>query len=94
MIEKLLAWGVLAVCVVLLVRLMLGAARRARFDAAVRSGADAGRRWLRSLRRPGERRRSRAEAERIAEEAIRRARGEWDGNVYRPKSFKRPRKPH
>jgi len=34
---------------------------------------------------------SRRRARRAAEEAIRRARegGEWDGNVYRPKSFNR-----
>jgi hypothetical protein len=35
---------------------------------------------------------SRKTAERVAEEAIRRARenGTWEGNVYKPKSFKRP----
>ncbi len=53
---------------------------------------------------------ARQDAARTAEEVIRRARegrrppgkgngaakpdGEWDGNVYRPKSFKPPRKPH
>jgi hypothetical protein len=37
--------------------------------------------------------RHRREAARVAEEAIKRARergGEWDGNVYKPKSFRKP----
>jgi hypothetical protein len=37
--------------------------------------------------------RHRREAARAAEEAIKRARergGEWDGNVYKPKSFRKP----
>jgi hypothetical protein len=100
-IEALFAGVVLAVCAVLMLRLLLGAKRRARFDAAVRrawsrwrSFADAAWHW-RSRRR---------EAERAAEAAIRRARGreasgngadgEWEGNVYKPKSFRKPRKLH
>ena len=36
--------------------------------------------------------RHRREAMRVADEAIKRARdrGEWDGNVYKPKSFRKP----
>jgi 20S proteasome alpha/beta subunit len=38
---------------------------------------------------------SRKDAARLADEAIRRAKdGDWEGNVYKPKSFRRPRKPH
>jgi hypothetical protein len=66
--------------------------RRYRFDAALR------RLGLR-LRRAGQRiwrwraaRRDAREARAVAEEAIRRARdrGSWDGNVYKPKSFRKP----
>lgn len=86
------------ICVVLIVRLMLGSRRRARFDAFVK------RSWyqlvwrfsrLRQWRRTPGPRTSKAEAERTAAEAIERAkRGSWNGNVYSPKSFRKPRKPH
>jgi hypothetical protein len=83
---------VLATCAVLMLRLLLGDRRRYAFDAAwhrlgVAVRVKALRLWhWRSARR---------QARRDAEEAIRRAReGEWDGNVYKPKSFKRPRKLH
>ncbi len=92
-LEKIFAAIVVAVCLVLFARIFLGARRRARFDAALT-------RWGRRLGRgadaifawPGARRRARREAE----AAIRRARGggEWDGNVYRPKAFKKGRKIH
>jgi hypothetical protein len=77
---------------------------RARVDAAVaRLGA-----WLQAQmdRATGWRRRQRQTraAALEAERVIRRAResaqqggrvdGEWDGNVYRPKSFDKPKKPH
>ncbi len=92
-LEKILAAIVVAGCLVMLLRLGLGARRRQRFDNAVA-------RWS---RRTGERvesiftwNSSRRRARRLAEAAIRRARegtrtdkGEWDGNVYRPKSFKK-----
>ena len=96
MLEKLFPAIVVAACLVLLLRLVLGERRRHRFDRALA-------RWSRNARQRieslftwnGERRRAR----RAAEEAIRRAReggGEWDGNVYRPKSFdkKKDRKIH
>lgn len=101
-IDKLLASLVLAICAVLAVRMMLGPARRARFDGWMR------RRWW-ALRHRGEDliqrfrvlkqgRSSRADAHRAAEEAIRRARGggqvDRDGNVYRPKSFRGPKDLH
>ena len=93
MTEKFLAGLTLVICVVLLVRLCLGYPRQQRFDAAVRRAAQACRRTALSV---WHWRSSRKEAARAAEEAIERARrsGEWDGNVYKPKSFRRPRKPH
>ena len=92
MIEPVLAGLVLAVCAVLGVRLLIGARRRQRFDAALRRGllrlrhtAGAWRRW-RSARRDAE------QAARVADEAIRRARrrSEREGNVYTPKEFRKP----
>jgi hypothetical protein len=92
-LEKIFAATIVAGCLVLLLRVVLGVRRRARFDAALarwshRIGArtDALFAW------PAARRRARREAE----AAIRRARegGEWDGNVFRPKSFRNKRKMH
>ena len=83
--ERVLAALALAACVVLLARLMIGAGRRQRLDAALRRTWNAVRRLALSLRH-------RREAARVAEEAIKRARdrGEWDGNVYTPKEFRKP----
>jgi len=96
LIEKTFAAAVVLVCVVLLVRQFIGARHRLRWDAAV------GRIWrrtrataIRLYRWPAAHRR----AQREAEAAIRRARGEGslrgiDGdNVVRPK-FKNSRKLH
>lgn len=88
LIEKLLAGLVLAFCVVMLLRLALGSARRGRFDrffrrlwAGLRSRAVALWHWPRSRRK----------AQQLADDAIRRAReGTWDGNVYTPDQFKKP----
>lgn len=84
-VEKLFAGTVLAVCVVMLLRLCLGARLRLRFDHAARAVARSPMMLVHRVR-----------AARGAAEAIRRAQspGEWDGNVYTPKSFRRPRKPH
>ncbi|HZE92229.1 MAG TPA: hypothetical protein VE029_11075 [Rhizobacter sp.] len=93
MIEMVLSAVTLALCVLLLLRLALGRRRRQRLDDA------AYRAWWR-LRRIGHRmlhwRASRKEAARAAEAAIRRARDgvQRDGNVYKPRSFREPRKPH
>ena len=96
--ESLLAALILAVCVVLGVRLCLGPARQQRFDQAARKlgwtlRQGAGRLW--------HWRRSRRLARSEAEAVIQRARGareagddgEWTGNVYTPKSFRKPRRP-
>ena len=86
MLEKVFPAIVVACCLVLLLRLVLGETRRHRFDRAIA-------RWSRIV---GARieglftwNASRRRARRAAEEAIRRARegGDWDGNVYRPRSF-------
>ena len=85
MIEKVLAAIVLAICLVFMVRLLVGVRWRMKLDSWARGL------WnrVRDLYRW---RASRKTAERVAEEAIRRARenGTWEGNVYKPKSFKRP----
>ena len=94
LLEKFFAGVVVFGCVVLLVRQFIGAPRRYRLDAMLRRSARAVRTFaLRSSRWPGARRTARREAE----EAIRRARGaeaEWEGNVARPKAFRKPRKLH
>lgn len=90
MIERVFAAIVLAACTALLLRLVIGARRRQRFDAVARRGALALRRFALSA---WHWRSSRREAAKAAEEAIRRARGAdgtWDGNVYKPKSFRKP----
>jgi hypothetical protein len=92
-LEKVFSATIVFGCLVLLLRVVLGSRRRARFDRAVarwsqRTGArvDALFAWPTAGRR----------ARREAADAIRRARegGEWDGNVYRPKSFRDRRKIH
>jgi hypothetical protein len=105
MLHTVLAATGLVVCIVLAVHMALPWRLRARVDArATRLG-----RWLRGQvdRAIGWRRRQRQTraAALEAERVIRRAReaalrdqgrrdGEWDGNVYRPKSFDKPKKPH
>ncbi len=93
MIGRVFAALMLLLCVVLLIRLALPVRHRRRLDAAAR------RAWF-SLRSTARRtwhwRSSRRHAERVADEAIRRAREQGvarDGNVYKPK-FRGPRKPH
>ena len=103
LITRVLAGMVLAVCLALLVRMVIGARLRSRLDAAAQ------RLWQRVRRgRPlptrTERRADPKEAARMAQEAIRRAsrRGRWEGNVYKPDAFRPPtddkptdrRKPH
>jgi len=71
MIEKLFAAAVLAICIAMLVRMAIGERRRWRLDAASRRFADKTRALARRIVRRGP---SRAEAERAAQDAIRRAR--------------------
>lgn len=91
--DKLPAALTLAVCIVLLVRMMLGPALRRRIDrvgASAWNGLRARALYLWHWRE------SRRRAEREAEQAIQRARRrlEREGNVYRPDAFQEPRKPH
>jgi hypothetical protein len=93
MIEKLFAVIVLVACAVALLRMALRPAQQARWDAARR------RVWARCRSLANRLRRRPAkpvDPARVAEEAIRRAReGHWEGNVYKPRSFRRPpKKPH
>lgn len=91
--EKACAAAIGLVCIVLLARQFMGAPRRARLDRAVLGATRATRRTMvRLYRWPAVRRAARREAE----AAIRRARGvgEWDGNVFRTKLPRKPRKLH
>lgn len=92
---------VVAVCVLMLARMVLPAQRRARLDQRVLHRLHRlrqvpqvlSRRWH-TLRHG---RRHRVDAERLARDAIERARKtkvERDGNVIKPDAFKGPRKPH
>ncbi len=97
MFQQIFAGLVLATCALLLVRLVIGERRRYRFDAAARRLWFTLRRFALWLRRKAVSlwhwRSSRRQAAEAAEEAIRRARstdGSWDGNVYKPKSFRKP----
>lgn len=96
MFEQVLAGLALAICGLLLLRLVVGAPRRYRFDMAVRRSGQ----WcVRQVRRPFEHRKQRRAAAQQAEELIRRVRRdvEREGNVIRPRQFrdsKLPRKPH
>jgi hypothetical protein len=86
MIDRGFAWVLLVVCVVLLVRLAVGERRRGRFDAAIRKAWYSLRYSIRSFRHQ---RVAQRNAERVAKDVIRRARGgDWDGNVYTPKTFR------
>ncbi len=103
MLHTVLAALGLATCIALAVHMALPYRARARVDGWVMALGD----WLRAQmdRATGWRRRQRQTraAALEAERVIRRAResaqngrpeGEWDGNVYRPKSFEKPKKPH
>jgi len=107
MLQTLLAATGLAVCIALAVHMALPYRLQARVDAGM--AALLSWLQLQIARLTGWRRRQRQTraAALEAERVIRRAResalhderdgrvdGEWDGNVYRPKSFEKPKKPH
>ena len=85
-LEKIVPAVIVVACLIALARLVLGERRRYALDRAIA-------RWSRSVRSRVEGlftwNADRRRARRAADEAIRRAKdgGEWDGNVYRPKSF-------
>jgi hypothetical protein len=94
--DKVLSILVAAVCVAMLIRMVLGEQRRARWDRAFIQA------WF-GLRRRAllvwhwrRRRASAAQAQQAAQEVINRVRHrvDKDGNVYTPEAFKEPRKPH
>ena len=93
MMEKMSAAVILAICLAMLVRLAIGEKRRRRFDAAGLRTWTLVARQVRNASRWWSNRRFAADA---ARDAIRRARTDVprDGNVYRPESFRGPRKPH
>jgi hypothetical protein len=92
MTERVLAAIVLAACAVLFARLLVSTPRRYRFDSFVRRQGQRMRRAALSVWRWRAARRDARRAREAALEAIERARarGEWDGNVYRPRSFRKP----
>ena len=97
MFEKIFAGLILAVCALLLLRLVIGERRRYRFDVVARRVWAALRRFGGALQRNVlslyHWRSSKRQAAQAAEEAIRRARsadGSRDGNVYKPKAFRKP----
>jgi hypothetical protein len=92
-IELVFAGIALAVCVVLLLRMVLPERQRQRLDALWHQVVHRGRQLAHRL---WFWRAHRQRAAREAEEAIRRAQRnvKHDGNVIRPDSFKGPHKPH
>lgn len=103
MLHTVLAAFGLVICIALAIHMALPRRLRARVDAML-AGLQGW--WLRQFDRAvGWRRHQRQQraAALEAERIIRRAResaqntrvdGEWDGNVYRPKRFDKPKKPH
>jgi hypothetical protein len=104
-IEAILASVGLVICVVLLIRMGLSPRLQHRLDGITRRSVQSVKRFVVACYQQPLARRN---AARAAAEAIRRARtrsagdgkdaprweGEREGNLYKPKSFKRPRKPH
>lgn len=99
MLVKIFAAVGLAICLVLVLHMCLGRRQQLRMEAWWQDAWG----WLigHTLRPFNARERRRA-AHQAAQDAISRARrrrpeeaeGQWDGNVYRPKRFDKPRKPH
>lgn len=100
LVAKVFAALGLLTCLVLALHMCLGRRQQLRLEAAWTRAWN----WLftRGLQRFNARERRRA-AHEAALDAIERAKrssdggakdGQWDGNVYRPKQFEKPRKPH
>lgn len=94
--DKLFSIFVAAVCLVMLVRMVLGEERRARMDVAYLQLWAGVRRRALYLWTWRSRRQSAAQAKQVADEVINRVRHrvEKEGNVLTPEAFKGPRKPH
>lgn len=93
-LKAVMAVAVALACLVLLLRLVLGARRRARFDAAFKAMGRQLRRRALLLWHWRSSRQAAAKATQDAIERARRIRGTQEGNVYTPDAFKDPRKPH
>lgn len=92
MVEKLIAAAILLACLVAMARLLMKDRQRARLDAALQRTWQRCRRAAQRLRRGPK---PAPDAAQLTEELIRRAReGHWEGNVYKPRSFRKPKKPH
>ena len=96
MAEKVLAWMAAGVCVLMLLRLFLGDARRARLDRTVARWARLTQRRLMAVYHWRATRQAKLDARAAAHAAIERARNKVrkEGNVYSPEVFKGPKKPH
>lgn len=91
------AWIAVAIavaCLLMLLRLLMGAQRRARLDRWLRSAWGSAQRRARMLWHWRSSRKVAAQAAQDAIERARRTRGTQEGNVYTPDAFKGPRKPH
>lgn len=97
-VDKLFSVFVAAICVVMLIRLALGDARRARLDRAVIMAWGRLRYQVLAIWHWRRKRRSAAQAKQAAQEVINRVRHrvEKEGNVLTPEAFKEKerRKPH
>lgn len=83
-------------CIFMLIRLVLGRQRRDSLDSAVLRATQASRDAGMRLKALITHRQARRDAEKVATEAIDRARQrsfEKDGNILRPKAFQKPAKP-
>lgn len=107
MFQTVLAATGLVVCIALAVHMALPYRLKSRVDAAARGVLAWGQLQLTRLTGWRRQQRQTRAAALEAERVIRRAResalhdardsrvdGAWEGNVYRPKSFEKPKKPH
>lgn len=95
LIDKLFAGIAFAMAMLLLLRLVLGERRRAALGRAWRRSQNSWRRRWTALTGPRRTRSAERAAEKMANDAIQRARDRGvrrEGNVLKPKAFRKPRK--
>ncbi len=93
MIEKIFAAGIVLGCFVLLARLLLGPGRRTRLDASIRRAARVLQgRFGRFVGLPSAQARAEREARHAIARAKARAAADHEGNVIRPRAFKRKKR--
>lgn len=89
LIEKIVALAVAAACLVMLLRLVIGERHRRRLDHAVIGHWRRTSTWLvKNWRWRMSKKKAAKEAQAVINRA--RTRGDWEGNVFRPKSFQKP----